>query len=63
MSARHTQKGAENRQRGVGSLPETLFVRGKGIDQEIDHHVLPTVPSHLPDKHKKTMCVRRGQRE
>jgi hypothetical protein len=48
---------------GVVTLPKTLFVRGKGIDQEYVEHVLLTVPNHLCVWCNSTMYAHHGQHE
>ncbi len=53
----------KKKKRGVVTIPKTLFVRGKGIDQEFIEHVFLTVSNHLTVWHKNTMCVRHGQHE
>jgi hypothetical protein len=47
----------------VVTIQQTLFVKGKGVDQEFVEHILLTVPNHLPVCRKNTMCARRGQHE
>jgi hypothetical protein len=44
-------------------MPETLFIRGKGIDMGFVEHALPTVPVHLPVWCKSMMCACRNQHE
>ncbi len=69
IGAHHTPKGAfsddmkKTKKNGVGKIPETLFVRGKGIDQGFDQHILQTVAIQLPEWCNNTMCAHPNQHE
>ncbi len=45
------------------TIPKTLFVRGKGIEQGSEEHVKPTGPSHLHLWRNDMMCVHLDQHE
>ncbi len=48
---------------GVATVPETLFVKGKDVDQDYEAHVLPIGLIHMHAWRREKMCVRLNQRE
>ncbi len=48
---------------GVATVPKTLFVKGKDVDQDYEVHVLPIGLIHMHVWHSEKMCARLDQRE
>jgi hypothetical protein len=65
-STRRSTKGAfgvMKKKLGVATVPETLFVKGKDVDQDYEAHVLPIGLIHMHAWRREKMCVRLNQRE
>jgi hypothetical protein len=48
---------------GVATVPKTLFVKGKDVDQDYIVHVLPIGLTHMHAWRSEKMCARLNQRE
>ncbi len=64
--ARHFTKGAfgvMKKKMGVATVPETLFVKGKDVDQDYEVRVLPIGLIHMHAWCSEKMCACLDQRE